>query len=80
MLLWQTWWRDVVLLSSGCEDLVVNTDLSDTLGQLAGRYDLGQAQAALSGTVTALQQFEQNVNARLALEVLFLSWHPVQWS
>ena len=80
VLLWQTWWRDVVLFSSGCEDLVVNTDLSDTLGQLAGRYDLGQAQAALGGTVTTLQQFEQNVNPRLALEVLFLSWHPVQWS
>lgn len=73
---WQTWWRDMVCVASGCDELVVNSDYLPTLHQLAQDYPLPKAQAAVRQAENALQQLEQNVNARLALEVLFLSWHP----
>jgi DNA polymerase-3 subunit delta' len=72
--LWQVWWRDALLLNGGCEELLVNTDALEALRQLTLQVDLAQAQAALRGGEAALRQLEQNVNGRLVLEVLFLSW------
>ena len=72
--LWQVWWRDVTLICSGCEELVTNLDFMDALRQSADQCYLARAEAALRGTGITLQQFEQNVNSRLALEVLLLSW------
>ena len=72
--LWQSWWRDLMLLGSGCAELVVNLDYEQTLRQQAQRYDLRQAKAAVRSVEAALQQLEQNVNPRLALEVLLLGW------
>jgi DNA polymerase-3 subunit delta' len=72
--LWETWWRDIVLVCSGCEDLLVNVDLLQTVHQHARQCDLARAEAATSGIGSALHQLEQNVNPRLVLEVLLLSW------
>jgi DNA polymerase-3 subunit delta' len=73
--LWQTWWRDVMLVGLGCQDLVVNIDYLDALREQALRYDWRQAEKALGGVQDALQQLTETVNPRLSLEVLFLSWH-----
>jgi DNA polymerase III subunit delta' len=73
--LWQTWWRDVMLAGSGCEDLVVNLDYLETVRQYASRYDVPRAEAAVRSTESALLELEQNANPRLALEVLFLNWY-----
>lgn len=72
--LWQTWWRDVLLISSGCEELVVNYDYLDILRLQASHHDLVCAEGAVRGIQAALEQLEQNVNPRLVLEVMFLSW------
>ena len=71
---WQTWWRDVVLLCSGCEELVTHLDCLSPLRHQAQQSDLAAAEKALRYTEAALTQLEQNVNPRLALEVLLLSW------
>jgi len=73
--LWQTWWRDVMFVGLECEELVVNLDYLDTLREQALRYDWTQAEQALGGVQDTLQQLTENVNSRLSLEVLFLSWH-----
>ncbi len=75
--LWQGWWRDLVLACSGCEELITNQDFLETLRQLASLYDLAEAGAAVRGAGEALQRFDQNVNTRLALEALLLSWRRV---
>ena len=74
---WQTWWRDVVLVRSGCQELVVNLEYSDALNRFAGHCDLAEAEAHVRDTESALQRLDQNVNARLALEVLLLGWPQV---
>ena len=72
--LWQTWWRDVMLLGCGCEELVVNLDYLETLRLQARYHDLSSAEAVVRSIELALEQLEHNVNPRLALEVMLLSW------
>ncbi|MBC7316560.1 MAG: hypothetical protein H5T70_09105 [Chloroflexi bacterium] len=40
-------------------------------------WGLPSAEAALRSTEEALDQLEHNANARLVLEVMFLSWQPL---
>jgi DNA polymerase-3 subunit delta' len=72
--LWQTWWRDVVLLCAGCQELIANVDHRAALQRTAEGRPLAEVHGALRATDTALGQLEQNVNSRLALEVMFLRW------
>jgi len=72
--LWQTWWRDLLLICGGSEGLVTNTDRLGALREYAAQCDLQAAGAALRSVNTALQQLEQNAPPRLVLEVMFLGW------
>ncbi|OGO04895.1 MAG: hypothetical protein A2Y73_00945 [Chloroflexi bacterium RBG_13_56_8] len=72
--LWQTWWRDILLVASGCDELTTNVDYAEILGNQAQRHGLRQAQAAICSIESTLQQLDHNVNARLALDVLLLGW------
>jgi DNA polymerase-3 subunit delta' len=76
--LWQSWWRDVMLLREGCDELMVNADQADTVREAAAQCDLATAQSAVRGIETFLQQINQNVNARLALEVMLLGWNRLR--
>jgi DNA polymerase III subunit delta' len=78
LTLWQAWWRDIALLCGGCEELVANLDYLQALRHQAQHSTLAVAGAALRGGEAALLQLEQNVNPRLALEVLLLSWPVLQ--
>ena len=71
--LWLDWWRDLMLLSSGLENMVTNVDRLDTLGRMAAGLDLVQIRAAIESIILTGEQLNLNANARLALEVLMLS-------
>jgi DNA polymerase III subunit delta' len=75
--LWQVWWRDVVLVASQCTDLVTNSDRLVTLQQLAQVYGIKSAGNAYRNLGRTLEMLEQNVNPRLALEGLVLSWNKI---
>jgi DNA polymerase-3 subunit delta' len=70
--LWRDWWRDVLLASSGCQDVITNLDLWDILKVEASRYDAAQVVAFLRSLDATKRRLEENVNPRLALEVLML--------
>jgi DNA polymerase-3 subunit delta' len=70
--LWGQWWRDVLLAAAGCQEAVTNVDLSDILRSEAARYDPRQVAAFLRSLAAARRRLEENVNPRLALEVLLL--------
>ena len=72
--LWQAWWRDVLLVRNGCEELVANVDGLAALRQWAARGGAQGAQLALREAETALNRLDQNVNPRLAVEVMLLGW------
>ncbi|MBI2939694.1 MAG: DNA polymerase III subunit [Chloroflexi bacterium] len=72
LALWQTWWRDQLLVAVGCHDLVVN---HDRLGQLEARVHqdaLTSACRMLRAIQRTVEYLRQNVNPRLALDALVL--------
>jgi DNA polymerase-3 subunit delta' len=70
--LWREWWRDILLLATACQDAITNLDLKDILDGEAGRYDPAQVVAFLRSLAATKRRLEENVNPRLALEVLML--------
>ena len=70
--LWQTWWRDVMLLASSSNAPLTNSDRLDALHDHAGRFSVEQARSAAGSIAQALWRLDRNANVRLALEVLML--------
>jgi DNA polymerase-3 subunit delta' len=70
--LWLSWWRDLLLVKEGCPEAVTNIDQEAVLRGKAQRYSLRQIQEIIRAIQEAARQLEQNVNPRLALEVLLL--------
>lgn len=73
--LWQTYWRDIVLLAENSQLPPANYDRRDRLEDRAARLTPGEALAALRATMTTLDGLRRhNINARLALEVMLLRY------
>lgn len=75
---WSGWWRDVLLIKEGCHDLVVNVDQLPRLREYAGQVPAGQASHALNSIRATQSYLDQNVNPRLALEVLILGFPTIK--
>ena len=69
---WAGWWRDILLVKSGCGDFVTNLGQSELLRREAGSYTLPQLTQILRSIRRTRLELEQNANPRLALEVLML--------
>ena len=71
--MWQLWWRDLLLYRLGLGELLVNVDLRDRLASEAERHSLEALNRMVRSVQETISLLAQNVNARLALEVLMLS-------
>ncbi len=69
---WLDFWRDLILAKLDCPDMMTNIDKKDDIIKMAGRYSLSSIRNYISSVESAARQLKQNVNARLALEVLML--------
>lgn len=74
LLVWMSFWRDMLLCCAGSDSPLVNLDRESELRQLASRIDLPAARRAAMGLEEALQRLEANVNPRLLADVLMLDW------
>jgi DNA polymerase-3 subunit delta' len=70
--LWLDYWRDLMLVKLGCHDMITNVDRKDELVDMAGGYRLARIKAFIESIGSATEQLRQNVNTRLALEVMML--------
>lgn len=70
--LWLDYWRDLLLAKLGCHNAVINTDRQGELAALAGKFSLGGITDFIKSIEAAAAQLRQNVNPKLALEVLML--------
>jgi DNA polymerase-3 subunit delta' len=70
---WAGWWRDVLLIQNGSSARVTNVDREQTLRDHAAKFSHDQVRGALRSLRAASHQLSQNVNARLAVEVLLQS-------
>jgi DNA polymerase-3 subunit delta' len=70
--LWLDYWRDLMLVKTGCQDIITNIDRADQLVEMARGYRLAQITAFIKSLRAAAEQLGQNANPRLVLEVLML--------
>ncbi len=77
ILLWLSFWHDVLLRSSDSATRIANVDFSNEIEAIAGRVNLSEARQVVSDLETALEQLDANVNPRLLAEVLLLDWPKI---
>lgn len=70
--IWEDFWRDMMLVRTGCPELIINIDRKDEIIKLAGGYGLVKIKDFIKSIQAVAQQLKQNVNPRLALEVLMI--------
>ncbi len=70
--LWLLWWRDMVLAANNCLDLTVNVDMRTLLKAQATKVSTAEAERMVRAILQTMEFIEQNVNPRVALEVLML--------
>ena len=74
LLLWLSFWRDVLLCRAGAQNPLANVDRLAEIEALAGRLSLPEARRLVLAAEGAIDQLERNVNPRLLVEVLLLDW------
>lgn len=72
ILVWLSYWRDVLLRVAGAETPLINMDRNMEIEFLAGRLDLSSARKVVSDHESALEKMDRNVNSRLLAEVLLM--------
>jgi DNA polymerase-3 subunit delta' len=77
LLLWLSFWRDVLLRASGSETPLTNVNYTEAVDALAARLALPEVHKLVSDAEGAIDKLERNVNARLLVEVTLLDWPKI---
>jgi DNA polymerase III subunit delta' len=70
---WSGWWRDILLVKTGCRGDIVSIDYLSALVEMAGAYSLAQIKSTLRSIAEAGEQLNLNANSRLVLDNLMLN-------
>lgn len=70
--LWISWWRDLLLIKSGCRDIITNVDFRETLFREEACYDIIDISNFILSLIQTGTLLKNNANPRLALDVLIL--------
>jgi DNA polymerase-3 subunit delta' len=70
---WAGWWRDILLVKTGCPGDIVSIDYLSSLSEMARVYRLAQIISIIESIMKAGEQLNLNANARLVLETLMLN-------
>jgi DNA polymerase-3 subunit delta' len=74
LLVWLSFWRDVLLRAGGSSTPVANADRSEDIESLGRRLRLAEARGVVSELERAVERLGANVNPRLLVEALLLDW------
>ena len=77
LLLWLSFWRDVLLRAAGSDAPITNVDHIESVDALAAMLTLLEARKLVSSAEEAIDKLERNVNARLLAEVTLLDWPKI---
>lgn len=72
ILIWLSYWRDVMLRAAQAETPLTNVDRNVEIEDLAQRLDLSMTRRVVNSLEEVLEKMERNVNSRLLAEVLLL--------
>jgi DNA polymerase-3 subunit delta' len=74
LLLWLSYWRDVLLCAGGSSSPLANIDRAKEIKSMAAHIPLHEARRVAAELDNSLSQLEANVNPRLLAEVILLDW------
>ncbi len=74
LLLWLSFWRDVMLYVAEDKESMVNIDQRELIETLAIQLDLSEAKKLLESAENGIWQLKRNVNARLLAENILLDF------
>ncbi|MCX6035991.1 MAG: hypothetical protein NTV38_13630 [Chloroflexi bacterium] len=74
LLLWLSFWRDVLLRAAGSGSPLTNVDYTEVVDALASKLTLPEVRKLVNDAEEAIDKLERNVNARLLAEVTLLDW------
>ncbi len=77
LLIWLSFWRDLLLCCAGSKAPLTNLDFETSLRAAAAQIDLDCARARTADLEQALEGLDVNLNPRLLTEVLLLDWPVV---
>src|SRR6266487_5375930 len=72
VLIWLSYWRDVMLRTAQAKTPLVNIDRNVEIEDIAHSMDLSSARLVVNGLESTLEKMERNVNTKLLAEVLLL--------
>lgn len=78
LLLWLSYWRDVMLSAARASAPLTNIDRTTEIENLAYEIPLPEARALAEAMEKALDRLEKNVNARLLAEVTLMEWPKIK--
>ena len=74
LLLWLSYWRDVLLCVGESSAPLANIDRAKEIESIAEHVSMSEVRRMVSALETSLSQLDANVNARLLAEVVLLDW------
>ncbi|MBU1146024.1 AAA family ATPase [Patescibacteria group bacterium] len=74
LALWTSVLRDAIMLGAGCPELVANTKFSEEIKRISGKFDAEKFPRLYRDIRQAGKYFRENLNPRLVLENLMLSF------
>jgi DNA polymerase-3 subunit delta' len=77
LLLWLSFWRDVLLRAARSDAPLTNVDYTTEVELLAVQLSLPETRQLVNAAEGAVGRLERNVNARLLAEVLLLDWPKI---
>ncbi|MBI5351186.1 MAG: DNA polymerase III subunit delta' [Chloroflexi bacterium] len=77
ILIWLSYWRDVLLRVAQAETPLTNIDCNMEIEFLASHLDLHTARCVVADLESTLEKMDKNVNSKLLAEVLLLDWPKV---
>ena len=77
--LWLNWWRDVLVIREGNDDLAVNLSRLDALNSAASECTSAQVVAAIRAIQETTAMLESNVNPRLCIEGMMLRMPQIEF-
>lgn len=77
LLIWLSYWRDLLICAAGSNAPLTNLDYEADLRATAEQIDLPTARARAADLEQALADLDANLNPRLLCEVLLLDWPKI---
>ena len=78
LLIWLSYWRDVLLKTSGAQAALINIDRAEEIENLVYEVDRPLARAITESLEKTIERLENNVNPRLLAEVTLMDWPRVK--